>query len=482
MKPSLKKIAVVSPIFSDKVSGGSEKLIFQLVELLATDFEITVLTTRSLDYITWKNSIPIQEKIFFYEGTNHSKPIRFEEKTSSLGGKYKILQFTVEKQRNIERFNRLSKKILERPSLQNKESINHWLIEQGPYVPELIQFIESRKSEYDVFFFVSYLYYPLVFGIPLVAEKSIIIPTFHDEPPAYLPVYKEILTDQSSYSFNTPEELNVFRNILGYKPSTYSITGMNLNLGQCSSDPGSENNYADYHHKNTSSDNKNETLSCQLDFSDKAEKSMRRSLRSASAGFGTRCKSSLEKNSNREETPFLLYVGRVDQGKGFLEMAEWFLEWKKNSKLPHKLKIAGKIASKIPNKILEDQNIEFLGFVEEQIKFELLQNCVCLINSSPLESFSIVLMEAWLKGKPALVNGKSDVLKGHCLRSNGGLFYFDRKSFFATLDFILDHPKESFEMGMSGKKYVEQNFNPKTVREKLLRLIDKTIQKKYASS
>ncbi|WP_061224233.1 glycosyltransferase family 4 protein [Leptospira weilii] len=439
MKPSLKKIAVVSPIFSDKVSGGSEKLIFQLVELLAMDFEITVLTTRSLDYITWKNSIPIQRKNFFYEGTNHSKPIRFEEKTSSLGGKYKVLQFTVEKQRNMERFNRLSKKILEKPSLQNKENTNHWLIEQGPYTPELIQFIESRKSEYDIFFFVSYLYYPLVFGIPLVAEKSIIIPTFHDEPPAYLPIYKEILTDQSSYSFNTPEELNVFRNVLGYKPSTYSIIGMNLNLDQCSSGP-SENNYADYH------------------------------------------KSSLEKNSNREETPFLLYVGRVDQGKGFLEMAEWFLEWKKNSKLPHKLKIAGKIASKIPNRISEDKNIEFLGFVEEQIKFELIQNCVCLINSSPLESFSIVLMEAWLKGKPALVNGRSDVLKGHCLRSNGGLFYFDRKSFFATLDFILNHPKESFEMGMNGKKYVEQNFNPKTVRGKLLRLIDKTIQKKYASS
>lgn len=298
MKSSLKKIAVVSPIFSDKVSGGSEKLIFQLVELLAADFEITVLTTRSLDYITWKNSIPIQEKIFFHEGTNHSKPIRFEEGTSSLGGKYKVLRFTVERQRNMIRFNRLSKKILQRPSLQNKENVNYWITEQGPYVPELIQFIESRKSEYDIFFFVSYLYYPLVFGVPSVFEKSIIIPTFHDEPPAYLPVYKEILTDQSSYSFNTPEELNVFRNVLGYNPSTYSIIGMNLNLDQRSNQPVSQENYVDHH-------------------------------RNSSLGY----------NSNGENPPFLLYVGRVDQGKGFLEMAEWFLEWKKihnlltNSKL-----------------------------------------------------------------------------------------------------------------------------------------------------
>ncbi len=432
MKTSLKKIAVVSPIFSDQVSGGSEKLIFQFVELLAKDFEITVLTTRSLDYVSWKNSIPIRENYILQDGNLPSKPIGIEERTSSLGGTYKVLQFTVEKSRNIEKFNRLSKKILEEPSLQNRESVHHWIEEQGPYVPEMIQFIESRKSEFEVFFFVSYLYYPLVLGSPLVAEKSVIIPTFHDEAPAHLPIYKEVLTDQSSYSFNTPEELDVFRNILRFTPSIYSITGMNLNLDKSS----------------FTSDLKNHSNS--------------------------------ENFNLDKEDPFLLYVGRVDLGKGFLEMAEWFLDWKKNSKLPHKLKIVGKIASKIPPRILENQNVEFLGFVEEQTKIRLLQNCSCLINSSPLESFSIVLMEAWLAEKPVLVNGKSDVLKGHCLRSNGGLFYSDKKSFSATLDYILEHPMDSLEMGKNGKRYVEQNFNPEVVREKLLRLIDKTIQKKYA--
>ncbi|EMY77947.1 glycosyltransferase, group 1 family protein [Leptospira weilii serovar Ranarum str. ICFT] len=465
MKPSLKKIAVVSPIFSDQVSGGSEKLIFQFVELLAADFEITVLTTRSLDYITWKNSIPIEEKNLFHEGTNLSKPIRFEKRSSSLGGKYKVLRFTVEKQRNIEKFDRLSKKIL---AHQNKENVRHWLREQGPYVPELIQFIESRKSEYDLFFFVSYLYYPLVFGLPLVAEKSVVIPTFHDEAAAYLPIYKEVLTDQSSYSFNTPEELEVFRNVLGYEPSTYSIIGMNLNLDRYWDESVSKRKFNIFESSNPSENFKTSSSSKNIQSSNSQERSKVSNTRTIS--------------SASKEVPFLLYVGRVDQGKGFLEMAEWFVEWKKNTEFPHKLKIAGKIVSKIPSKILENQNIDFLGFVEEPIKLELLQSCACLINSSPLESFSIVLMEVWLNGKPALVNGRSDVLKGHCLRSNGGLFYSDRKSFFATLDYILDHPNESIEMGANGKKYVEQNFNPKTVKEKLLRLIDRTIQKKYAGS
>ncbi|PKA04796.1 hypothetical protein CH375_08890 [Leptospira ellisii] len=147
-----------------------------------------------------------------------------------------------------------------------------------------------------------------------------------------------------------------------------------------------------------------------------------------------------------------------------------------------KLKIVGKTASKIPAKILENNDIEFLGFVEEGVKLDLLHGCSCLINSSPMESFSIVLMEAWLMEKPVLANGKSDVLKGHCLRSNGGLFYSDRKSFFAALDYILDHPDDATAMGKNGKRYVQLNFNPRIVREKLLRLIEKTIQKKYAGS
>ncbi|PKA02651.1 glycosyl transferase, partial [Leptospira ellisii] len=94
MKASLKKIAVVSPIFSDKVSGGSEKLIFQFVELLSEDFEVTVLTTRSLDYVTWKNSISVNETDLYQEWSGRSKPIRFEERRSASGGKYKLLQFT----------------------------------------------------------------------------------------------------------------------------------------------------------------------------------------------------------------------------------------------------------------------------------------------------------------------------------------------------------------------------------------------------
>ena len=52
-----------------------------------------------------------------------------------------------------------------------------WSEEQGPYSPQLIEYIKNKKAEYDLFIFVTYLYYPTVVGLPFVADKAILIPT-----------------------------------------------------------------------------------------------------------------------------------------------------------------------------------------------------------------------------------------------------------------------------------------------------------------
>ena len=40
---------------------------------------------------------------------------------------------------------------------------------------------------------------------------------------------------------------------------------------------------------------------------------------------------------------------------------------------------------------------------------------------SYFESLSMVALEAWALGRPVLANGRCDVLKGQCIRSNAGL-------------------------------------------------------------
>ena len=59
-----------------------------------------------------------------------------------------------------------------------------------------------------------------------------------------------------------------------------------------------------------------------------------------------------------------------------------------------------------------------------------------LIMPSYFESLSMVALEAWALGKPVLANGRCDVLKGQCLRSNAGLFYENYAEFAETLHAI----------------------------------------------
>ena len=45
----------------------------------------------------------------------------------------------------------------------------------------------------------------------------------------------------------------------------------------------------------------------------------------------------------------------------------------------------------------------------------------------------MVALEAWALGKPVLANGRCDVLRGQCVRSNGGLYYEDFEEFAEAL-------------------------------------------------
>ena len=59
----------------------------------------------------------------------------------------------------------------------------------------------------------------------------------------------------------------------------------------------------------------------------------------------------------------------------------------------------------------------------DQDKFDALAAADLLIMPSYFESLSMVALEAWALGRPVLANGRCDVLKGQCIRSNAGLYY-----------------------------------------------------------
>ena len=88
----------------------------------------------------------------------------------------------------------------------------------------------------------------------------------------------------------------------------------------------------------------------------------------------------------------------------------------------------------------------------------LLAKARLLLVPSPYESLSMVLLEAWNQGLPALVNGRCAVLHGQVLRANGGLSYRYASDFAASLAYLLAHPDVAERLGRQGLAYIEQEY------------------------
>ena len=86
------------------------------------------------------------------------------------------------------------------------------------------------------------------------------------------------------------------------------------------------------------------------------------------------------------------------------------------------------------------------------------------------ESLSMVTLEAWALGKPVLANGKCDVLKGQCLRSNGGLYYESYPEFIETLRAIEQHRWLAGTLGRNGRQFFRDQYDWPVIERKYLEM------------
>lgn len=178
-----KKIGVVVQRYGLEVNGGAELHCRQLVEHLACNYDIEIITTKAIDYVTWKDEY-----------------IKDLEEINGI----KVRRFSVEKERKVKQFNSFSEKIM--GSSHTIEDENKWIDMQGPFAPEMLKYISENSQNYDAFIFFTYLYYNTCKGLPLVKDKAILIPTAHDEPPIYLKVFEEFFNMPKGIFYNTIEE------------------------------------------------------------------------------------------------------------------------------------------------------------------------------------------------------------------------------------------------------------------------------------
>jgi glycosyltransferase involved in cell wall biosynthesis len=384
------KLAFVVQRYGLEISGGAELHCRWVAEHMKKHCEVEVLTTRALDYLTWKNHYSKGNEII------NGIPVR---------------RFSVSKTRNPGRFGLLQNYILENEHAEEDEF--NWLREEGPVCPSLLRYLKRHKRDYDYFVFFSYRYYQSYWGVNAVPHKSILVPTAEHDPVIHLKLFKDYFRKPQAFIYNSFEEREMINALSQNEHVLGDVVGV-----------GSE-------------------------------------IPSHCSGKEFREKYDLKGD-------YVVYIGRIDENKGCHQLFDYFLRFKEETGSPIKLVLVGSTILKIPS----HSDVHYLGFLPEEDKFNALEGAVLLVMPSFYESLSMVTLEAWALKKPVLANARCEVLKGQCLRSNGGLFYENYPEFREALKALISSPELRKRMGENGHRYFNENYTWQVIENKYLSIIN----------
>jgi lipopolysaccharide biosynthesis glycosyltransferase/glycosyltransferase involved in cell wall biosynthesis len=390
----VKKIAMVVHRYGREIGSGAELLTMQYAEKLKDFYDVNVLTTTCLDYNTWENHYPQGETII--NGVT-------------------VLRFPTLQNRQTSDFNRLCETQLKKIRSNEPTELKYdhlWMKAQGPYCPDLMDYIETHQSEYDVFIFITYIYYTSAIGLPMVAGKSIFIPTAHDEPWIRQSIFQSVFNSPRYFCYLTEEEAAFVKELFKNEYIQSDVVGTGISI------PDDIN----------------------------PERGRQK--------FGI-------------DGNYVTYVGRVDESKRCNEMISHFIAYKEEHPSTLKLVLIGTVTMKIPSR----PDIISLGFVDEQDKFDIVAGADLLLAPSEYESLCISLLEGFSLGVAAMVNGRCAVLRGHCEKSEAGFCYTNQREFTETMYLILNHPNKE-NLRQNAINYVESQYTWEQVTKKLCAAID----------
>jgi glycosyltransferase involved in cell wall biosynthesis len=152
--------------------------------------------------------------------------------------------------------------------------------------------------------------------------------------------------------------------------------------------------------------------------------------------------------------PYLCYLGRVDEHKGCVMLADYFAEYKARNPSDLALAFVGPVSARAP----EHPDIVVTGTVSEADKWDILADARVMVTPSAYESFSLVVLEAWTLGVPVLVNGECAATMEHCQRSGGGLWFDSYRTFEATVDRLAGDAALRAALGQAGRRYTARNY------------------------
>ena len=330
-----------------------------------------------------------------------------------------VRRFPVARERDPHEFGDHSRRVFEqRHSLADEL---RWLSSQGPTSPALLAHLAANQASYDYCLFFSYRYYHAYHGIRAVAHRALLVPTAERDATVGLSLFGPTFRGVRAIFYNSFEERALIQDVSGNR----AVPGVVVGVG--SEVP--------------------------------AEASAAR-FRARTGITG----------------PFALYVGRIDPNKGCADLFSHFRGYvAEGGRLD--LVLAGSTRMPVP----DDPRIRHLGFVSDEEKYDALAAAHLLIMPSPYESLSMVTLEAWAMGRPVLVNGACDVLRGQAVRSKAGLYYTSYEEFAETLRLLEANARLCADLGANGRRYFDRHYTWPVIEGKYLDLLHRLQQEDPAA-
>lgn len=273
----MRRVAVVVQRCHESVVGGSEALAWQYARLLSDRFDVEILTSTASDYTTWKSDLP--SGVAMRDGI----PVRRFVPAAPREPYWHELHARLIREVHATRERSGAERVYWREALEEE-----FIRCQGPFCPGLNAHIAQNAHDYAAVVFCTYLYPTTYFGIRHVAPaKAILVPTLHDEIPAYLKVFAQRYARIPNRIWLTEAEQRVAGRL-------WNVTG-------------------------------GDVLGMAVEHTESGE-------------------------SERRATPYFLYCGRIDENKGCGVLLDAFRRFRKHSGLDATLVLTGADHMSLPKR------------------------------------------------------------------------------------------------------------------------------------
>lgn len=403
---TLQPIALVVQRFGPDIRGGAEQHAARLAALLLRRYPVEILTTTAVDYRYWQEGFPAGSSPWPGPSPStlpSSLPKQGEAKAT-------LRRFSVQGRRWPLLFSAYNRLMIAATKLGLPRRLR-WPLErlwyrlQGPYCPELVDFLATEQHRYREVIFITYLYYPAVMAAAQLSVPYRLIPTLHDEPAKDFLHTRRLLAGAKTLIVNSPAEQQLIAGLDNAWPAKSTIIGIHL-PGVYFAGP----------------------LACP----EKGE-------------------------------PYLLYVGRIDAGKGLGPLLAWVAAAAFSR--PVTLKLAGHDQGTV----VVPEGVAMLGEVSDEEKRELMAGALAVVHPSTLESLALVALEAMALGTPVLLHDGNAVFRRYTAAVASARGFYDQPSFYAAVEALLAAPP-STEVREKGRAWVREHFGEAAIEAKFTAL------------